>query len=86
MSVPYACSSPGRVDALRAAALESPPRLLNGIDYLEVTPDQRRLELHFVHALSLAPAQPLTAANVEIRGGMRVRDPRSPPCTPTAMC
>lgn len=75
MSEPFVCSSPGRIDALRAAALESPPRLLNGIEYLEVAPDQRRLELHFVHPLSLAPVEPLTAANVEIRGGMRVRDP-----------
>jgi hypothetical protein len=74
-ATPYVCRTPGRVDALRAAALESPPRLLNGIEYLEVAPGQRRLEVHFVHPLSLVPAQPLTAAQVEVRGGVRVRDP-----------
>jgi hypothetical protein len=31
--------------------------------------------VHFVHPLHLVPAAPLTAANVEIRGGLRVRDP-----------
>ncbi len=75
MSGPYLCRAPGRVAALREAAQASPPRLLNGIHYLEVAPGQRRLEVHFVHSLDLAPATPLTAANVEIRGGERVRDP-----------
>ncbi len=32
----YVCQAPSRVDALRDAALVSPPRLLNGIDFLEV--------------------------------------------------
>ena len=71
----YQCAAPGRVEALRAAARDNPPRLLNGIDFVEVSPDQRRLDLHFVHALDLVPATPLTIANVEIRGGVRVRDP-----------
>jgi hypothetical protein len=76
MTGQYFCQAPGRVDALRHAALASPPRLLNGIEYLEVAPGQRRLEVHFVLPLGLAPAVPLTAANVEIRGGVRVRDPQ----------
>ena len=76
MSTPYRCKAPGRVDVLRAAALASPPRLFNGIDYLEVAPGQRRLQVHFVHSLNLVPALPLTLANVEIRGGVRIRDPR----------
>ena len=71
----YFCSAPGRIEALRNAAQASPPRLLNGIHYLEVSADQRRLEVHFVHPLDLVPATPLTVANVEIRGGERVRDP-----------
>jgi len=71
----YLCKAPGRIDALRAAALLSPPRLVNGIHFLEVSPDQRRLYVHFVHPLTLAPADALTTANVEIRGGVRVRDP-----------
>jgi hypothetical protein len=76
MSGQYLRKAPGRIAALRQAALESPARLLNGIAYLEVQPGQRRLEVHFVHSLDLVPAAPLTAANVEIRGGTRVRDPR----------
>jgi hypothetical protein len=76
MTGQYLCEAPGRVDALREAALASPPRLLNGIHYLEVAPSQRRLEVHFVHPLDLVPAVPLAVANVEIRGGVRVRDPQ----------
>ena len=76
MTGQYVCSAPGRVDALREAALASPPRLLNGITYLEVLPGQRRLEVHFVHPLDWVPAAPLTVANIEIRGGVRVRDPQ----------
>ena len=75
MTGQYLCSAAGRVDALRKAGQSSPPQLLNGIHYLEVAPDQRRLEVHFVHTLDLVPATPLTVANVEIRGGRRVRDP-----------
>ena len=76
MSSPYICQSPGRITALREAALASPPVLINGIHYLEVLPGHRRLEVHFVFPLGLVPAQALKAANVEIRGGVRVRDPQ----------
>lgn len=69
------CQNPGRVAAVRAAALASPPRLFNGIEYLEVAPGQRRLLLHFVHDLASVPLVPLLPANIEIRGGVRVRDP-----------
>lgn len=75
MTGQYLCKAPGRIEMLRAAALASPPRLLNGIHFLEVLPGQRRLEVHFVHPLDRVPATPLTVANVEIRGGVRVRDP-----------
>ena len=71
----YVCQAPGRVAALRDAAQLSPPRFINGIQYLEVAPGQRRLDVTFVHPLDLAPALPLTRANVEISGGTRVRDP-----------
>ena len=71
----YVCQAPGRVDALRDAARSSPPRLINGIQYLEVAPGQRRLDVTFVHSLDLVPVVPLTKANVEISGGTRVRDP-----------
>ena len=69
------CQNPGRVAAVRAAALASPPRLFNGIEYLEVAPGQRRLLLHFVHDLASVPLVPLLPSNIEIRGGVRVRDP-----------
>jgi hypothetical protein len=76
VSTPYVCRSPGRVNALRNAALANPPRLLNGIQYLEVSPCQRRLDVHFVHPLDLVPSTPLQVVNVEIRGGVRIRDPQ----------
>lgn len=76
MTGQYLCQAPGRIDALRHAALASPSRLLNGMQYLEVAPGQRRLEVHFVHPIDLVPAVPLTVANVEIHGGVRIRDPQ----------
>ncbi|AXV77035.1 MULTISPECIES: putative baseplate assembly protein [Ralstonia solanacearum species complex] len=75
MTGQYVCHAPGRVNALRDAAQDSPPRRLNGIHFLEVSADQRRLDVHFVFPLARVPAQPLTKANVEIRGGERVRNP-----------
>jgi hypothetical protein len=71
----YVCQSPGRAQALLDAAAATPPRLLNGIRYLEVGPTQRRLDVHFVHPLTLVPAMPLKPSNVEIRGGVRVANP-----------
>lgn len=72
----YLCQNPGRIAAVRAAALAVPPRWFNGIEYLEVAHGQRLLMLHFVHDLASVPLLPLTAANIEIRGGVRVRDPQ----------
>jgi hypothetical protein len=76
MSAAYVCKSPGRVNALRDAALASPPRLLNGIQFLEVSACQHKLEVHFVHPLTLVPTVSLKTTNVEIRGGVRVLDPQ----------
>jgi hypothetical protein len=76
MSTQYACEVRGRVEALRNAGGASPSPHLNGIEYLEVGPNHSTLEVHFVHDLAFAPAAPLQAANVEIRGGERVRDPK----------
>jgi hypothetical protein len=72
----YSCEFRGRVAALRALGDGSPGPHLNGIEYLEVDPQQRRLFVRFVHDLAVVPAMPLTAQNVEIRGGVRIRDPR----------
>ncbi len=71
MHMQYSCQYKGRVAALRAM---SPPSL-NGIEYLEVSPDQTQIEVHFVHDLSVSPSS-LTASNVKILGGVRVRDPK----------
>lgn len=76
MNSQYLCQQPARIAALRAAAQETPPRWFNGIEYLEVVHGQPRLVLHFVHDLANAPAAALTAGQVEIRGGVRVRDPK----------
>lgn len=76
MNSQYLCTNPGRIAAVRAAAQETPPRWFNGIEYLEVVHGQPRLLVHLVHDLATVPVLPLTAANVEIRGGTRVRDPR----------
>ena len=74
-AAPYRCASPGRVVAVRAAALQTPPRWINGIDYLEVAPSQKQLRVVFVHALDQVPTPPLKRIQVEVRGGSRVRDP-----------
>lgn len=76
MNTPYLCAHPARIAAVRAAAQQTPPRWFNGIAHLEVVHGEPRLRLHFVHDLATVPTVPLTAANVEIRGGVRVRDPR----------
>jgi hypothetical protein len=66
----YACDS-----ERRRAALSSHPTL-KGIDFLEVSPDQQELSLHFVPAaagVTKAIVPPgLTAGNVEITGGVRI--------------
>ena len=56
--------------------------VLNGMDFVEVaTPEQTTLHVHFIHPLPGQPngvpaAPPLTAANVLIRGGVRVTEIR----------
>jgi hypothetical protein len=72
----YLCTNPRRIAAVRAAAQETPPRWFNGIDALEVVHGQPQLRLILVHDVADTPPAPLTAANIEIRGGVRVRDPQ----------
>lgn len=71
------CPEGQRVEAVRDAVT------VNGIDYLEVLPGQRKLAVHFLHAL---PGQPdevpsggttLTRSHVVIDGGDRVRGLRA---------
>jgi hypothetical protein len=73
MRTQYSCRSERRVAAVRDLA--SPPAL-NGIDFLEVEDGQTTLIVTFVHDLSVVPTAPLTRDNVEIRGGVRIRNPR----------
>jgi hypothetical protein len=80
----YRCGSEGRRRLVRTATGPDGNALLNGIDYLEVTPsDQRKLTVFFLHPLPAAgqagtvpppPAPELTQANVVVEGGVRVRN------------
>ncbi|MCC6444410.1 MAG: putative baseplate assembly protein [Armatimonadetes bacterium] len=77
MSARYYCQHEKR----RAKVLKS--SALNGIDYLEVSDDQTTLTVRFLHNLPgqsdpvpPAPAPALTAQNVVIEGGVRVKDIR----------
>ena len=72
MRTQYFCRSPRRIAAIRDAF----PAVLNGIDFLEVEDGQTILAVTFVRDLAIVPGTPLTAANVEIRGGVRVKNPR----------
>ena len=59
----YRCGVEGR-----RAAVEASPTV-NGIDFLEVSPDQKTLAVTFLHDFGLAA---LTVANVVIEGGVRI--------------
>lgn len=63
----YLCKNERRRTAIRELAQ---PALLNGIDYLEVAADRKRLIVHFIHPLGEVA---LTTENVAIAGGTRLR-------------
>ena len=65
MATQYFCKNKGR----RQAVANKPG--LNGIDYLEVSPDQTILKVHFFHDLAMSPV--ITRDNVIIMGGVRVK-------------
>lgn len=77
MAALYHCEHPER----RAKLLEADPPVANGIDYLEVGDDQATLRVHFLFPLPgqaggvPAAASALAAAQVVVRGGVRVVDP-----------
>lgn len=62
MNTPYHCKNPQR----RRLVLDT--TTLNGIDYLEVSPDQQTLTVHLLRATGA-----LTRENVRIEGGVRIR-------------
>jgi hypothetical protein len=74
MTTQYHCSTLERRSAVRQKAT------LGGIDFLEVaSDDQKTLAVHFLHPLPGQPggvpaAPALTAANVVIQGGVRIRN------------
>lgn len=71
----YRCQNQGR----RREVAQAAPALLNGIDYLEVSADQRTLTFFFIHNLPgqanpVPPTAPaLTLQNVTISGGVRIQ-------------
>ncbi len=64
----YRCANERRRERVADSAT------INGIDYLEVSADQRTLEVHFVNDLPGAPSD-LKRDNAVIEGGTRVRNP-----------
>jgi hypothetical protein len=74
MSIQYRCGTEKRRQDVAASAT------INGIDFLEVSPDQKTLLVHFLHDLSGFPA--LKADNVVVLGGVRVKNIRVTGVTP----
>lgn len=76
MTLQYYCKNEQRQAAIRALAGTSTAVdecvRLNGIDYLEVSGDQKTLKVFFIHSLC-GEAAKLTPENVEITGGTRLR-------------
>jgi hypothetical protein len=78
MSTQYHCHDLGRRQEIRKRK-DNNQKTLNGIDYLEVAPDQKSLNVYFVlhlpgqtDAVPEPPAPPLTKENFVIQGGVRV--------------
>jgi hypothetical protein len=76
MSTQYSCKKPQRRAEVLAAGSGGAP-LLNGIDYLEVGPDQKTLSVYFLFPLPGQaggfPSSPvLTSNNIVITGGVRI--------------
>jgi hypothetical protein len=81
MATPYFCKNERRRAAVRNTQGMDGKPLLNGLDYLEVSSDQKSLTLHFIHNLpgqtdGVPPMPPLTKENVVIEGGVRVQNVR----------
>src|SRR5271157_1543145 len=77
----YHCGSSDRRDAVRAAVDGAGKPLLNGIDFLEVSADEKTIALTFLHNLpgslvdpTPAAGPPLGPVNLVIDGGVRIRN------------
>jgi baseplate J-like protein len=76
MSTQYSCQKPQRRAVVLAGNSKGNP-ILNGIDYLEVSADQKTLKVNFLFPLpgqtnGVPTSSALTAANVAIAGGVRI--------------
>lgn len=89
MPTQYRCGNENRRDAVRFTTDSGGAPLLNGIDYLEVTsPDEKTLEVHFIHNLPGQadgfPASPnLTEHNFVVEGGARITGIKVKSCNVT---
>ena len=70
------CGSERRRQLVRTTLVAGKP-ILNGIDFVEVSPSQTKLVVSFVHPLKAVPGAPtLGPLNFRIEGGIRVRPVR----------
>jgi len=82
MGTQYYCKNEKRRTLVHDRKGEDGKPLFNGIDYLEVMPDQTTLKVHFIHNLpgqedAVPPdSDQLSQKNVVVEGGVRVRDVR----------
>ena len=70
MTTQYQCKNERRRAEVRDLPETNGRSRLNGIDYLEVSSDQKTLVVHFLHPLS---STVLTEDNVAIAGGTRIQ-------------
>jgi hypothetical protein len=75
----YYCNSQRRIAQIRRHKSENGMPLFNAIDYLEVSPDQKILEVHFINNLpgeeNGVPVGPaLKRENLLIEGGARIKE------------
>jgi hypothetical protein len=72
----YVCRHTLRRDSIPDTPVRDTGILLNGIDYLEVGTDNRILSVYFINPLPVSPFKTITAGNIRIEGGVRIRDIR----------
>lgn len=73
MGTPFFCRYDDRLILVRNMTDEGGDPLLNGIEYLEVSDDQRHLTVYFVHDLPAHGSEnEITVDQVRIEGGVRI--------------
>lgn len=77
MTTQYRCSNERRRADVRDARQANGQPLLNGIDYLEVLPDQKTLLLYLIHPLAdLDQENVFNSESIAITGGIRIQEIR----------